>query len=125
MAGKVYGAFGPEGCVHLSAAGCVERDGKKVQKVQRGRFLSLMGPSGPKVLRFDSGKAAEGCGIALRAMSMKSALRYCLPALIVILSRRRRISVQAAYETNAIKYRSAGRLFYAFLWLHTLRITFQ
>ena len=29
---------------------------------------------------------------------------------MVILSRRRRISVSAAYETNAIKYQSAGRL---------------
>ena len=34
------------------------------------------------------------------------ALRDCLPALRVILSRRRRISVRAAYETNAVKYRS-------------------
>ena len=37
------------------------------------------------------------------------ALRDCLPALIVILSRRRRISVRGAYERNAIKYQSAGR----------------
>ena len=29
---------------------------------------------------------------------------------MVMLSRRRRISVSAAYETNAIKYQSAGRL---------------
>ena len=29
---------------------------------------------------------------------------------MVILSRRRRISVSAVYETNAIKYQSAGRL---------------
>ena len=36
-------------------------------------------------------------------------LRDSLPALIVILSRRRRISVQAAYETNDSKYQSAGR----------------
>ena len=33
----------------------------------------------------------------------------------VILSRRRRISVPTAYETNAVKYRSAGKLPYAYL----------
>jgi hypothetical protein len=32
-----------------------------------------MVPSGPKVLRFDSGCAAEGFGIALRAMSLYAA----------------------------------------------------
>ena len=48
--GKVDGDFGPEGYGRLSAAGCVEG----------GRQRTL---------------AAEGGGIALRAMSMKSALR--------------------------------------------------
>ena len=44
-----------------------------------------------------------------RAMSMKSALRDYLPALIVILSRRRRISVRIASDKNVSKYQSAGR----------------
>ena len=58
--GKVDGAFGPEGYGRLSAAGCVEGERRPL--------------------------AAEGGGIALRAMSMKSALRKCLPAPTVILS---------------------------------------
>ena len=45
-----------------------------------------------------------------RAMSMKSALRDYLPALIVILSRRRRISVRIVSVRNMVKYQSAGRL---------------
>ena len=43
-----------------------------------------------------------------RAMSIKSALRDFPPGT-VILSRRRRISVHAAFETIGDKYRSAGR----------------
>ena len=39
---------------------------------------SLQNVHSRRVLRFDSGKAAEGCGIALRAMSLKSALRDLL-----------------------------------------------
>ena len=45
---------------------------------------------------------AEGCGLPLRAMLIKSALRDCLPAIIVILSRRRRISVPDEYEAIGI-----------------------
>ena len=43
---------------------------------------------------------------------LKSALRDCLPALIVILSRRRRISVQGTYELIDSKYQAAGRAKY-------------
>ena len=43
-------------------------------------------------------------------MSRKSALRDYLPALIVILSRRRRISVRIASDKIVSKYQSAGRL---------------
>ena len=48
------------------------------------------------------------------AMLIKSALRDCLPASHRHPERQRRISIKAEYETNAIKYRSVGRLFYAF-----------
>ena len=34
----------------------------RVQRVQRGRFLSLTGPLGRRVLRFDGAYGAEGCG---------------------------------------------------------------
>ena len=64
-------------------------------------FLSLTGPLAPRVVVS-----------SLRAMSIKSALRDCLPALIVILSRRRRISVQGTYELIDSKYQSAGRAKY-------------
>ena len=43
------------------------------------------------------------------AMSMKSALREYLPAELVILSRRRRISVRRAFETSVSKYRFGGK----------------
>ena len=43
---------------------------QRVQKVQNGRFLRLTGPPGQRVLRFDGRFASEGCGIALRAMSI-------------------------------------------------------
>ena len=45
-------------------------------------------------------------------------LLYTGPTLVDsrILCRMR--AVRAAYETNAIKYKSAGRLLYAFPWLH-------
>ena len=64
-------------------------------------------PDGRRVLRFDGAFGPEGCGLPSRAMSMKSALREFLPALIVILSRRRRISVQGTYELIDSKYQSA------------------
>ena len=77
-----------------------------------------MGPSGPRVLRFDSGFAAEGCGgghwtapLALkvqrvqkvqrvvvspyRAISMKSALRTFLPAPLARILHRMRESAKA------------------------------
>ena len=64
-------------------------------------FLSLTGPLAPRVVVS-----------SLRAILIKSALRDCLPALIVILSRRRRISVQGTYELIGSKYQSAGRAKY-------------
>ena len=42
-------------------------------------------------------------------MSMKSALREYLPAVRVILSRRRRILVRGTFDTSGGKYQSAGR----------------
>ena len=68
------------------------------------RFLRWTGPMGRRVLRFDSAFGAEGCGIALRAMSLKSALRD-FPPDTVILSLRRRISVHAAFETSGLPLR--------------------
>ena len=58
--------------------------------------------------KFD-GPPGRGVWIALWAMSINSALRACLPALTVILSRRRRILVHAAFESKGIKQQSAGR----------------
>ena len=66
------------------------RSAARVQKVQRVQRVVVSPP--------------------LAAMNMKSALRDCLPVLIVILSRRRRISVRIANERNVDKYQSAGRL---------------
>ena len=43
---------------------------QKVQRVQRGRFLGLTGPMGRRVPKFDGAFGPEGCGIALRAMSL-------------------------------------------------------
>ena len=42
------------------------------------RVLKFDGAVAPRVLKFDSGYAAEGCGIAPWAMSIKSALRDLL-----------------------------------------------
>ena len=69
------------------------RSAARVQKVQRVQRVQRVVVSPP-----------------LAAMNMKSALRDCLPVLIVILSRRRRISVRIANERNVDKYQSAGRL---------------
>ncbi|WP_418462479.1 hypothetical protein, partial [Dialister succinatiphilus] len=71
----------------------------KVLKMDRpaaGGFLGLTGPLAPRV---------ADCRSA--AMLIKSALREFRPALIVILSRRRRISVQGTYELIDSKYQSA------------------
>ena len=78
--------------------------GVKVLKIDR--------PDGRRVRKFDGAFGPEGCGLPSRAMLIKSALRDCLPALIVILSRRRRISVQGTYELIDSKYQSAGRAKY-------------
>ena len=43
-----------------------------------GGFLGLTGPMGRRVLKFDGAFGPEGCGITLRAMLMKSALRIYL-----------------------------------------------
>jgi len=50
----------------------------------------------------------RGCGIALRAMSIKSALRASLPASNCHPERQRRISVKADSVAVAGKYQSAG-----------------
>ena len=76
-----------------------------------GKVLRIDRPDGRRVLKFD-GPSGRGLRIALRAMLMKSALREFLPALIVILSRRRRISVQGTYELIDSKYQSAGKAKY-------------
>jgi hypothetical protein len=36
--------------------------GRRVQRVQRGRFLGLTGPMGRRVLKFDGAFGPEGCG---------------------------------------------------------------
>ena len=72
---------------------------KKVLRIDRPdgrRVLKFDGPFGPRVVDYRSA-----------AMLIKPALRDCLPALIVILSRRRRISVQGTYELIDSKYQSA------------------
>ena len=70
----------------------------------------MTSPSGRRVLRFDSPYGAEGYGIALRAMSMKSALRDFLPARHCHPERKRMIPVRIASDKIVSKYRSAGRL---------------
>ena len=42
------------------------------------RVLKFNGAIAPRVLKFDGAFGPEGCGIALRAMSIKSALRDLL-----------------------------------------------
>jgi len=94
--GKVDGALGPEGCSRLSAAGCVEGLWKRV--VEKG-FLGWTGlghTCGVRVLKMDGPSAqgflgltafqAEGCGIARRAMSIKSALRDLLSVSYGVIS---------------------------------------
>jgi hypothetical protein len=68
-------------------------------------------PQGPDVTH----KALRRFSVFLRAspssfLGKEPTLRAYLPALRVILSRRRRISVLEAYESIGSKYRSAGRL---------------
>ena len=112
----------------------------KMDRPAAGGFLSLTGPLAPRVVVAASPQflkkgrgwrrglcrrvvfaSAQGATAAppLRvadcrsaAMLIKSALREFLPALIVILSRRRRISVQGTYELIDSKYQSAGRAKY-------------
>ena len=60
-------ALWAEGCGGGFAAYYMKPRVQRVQKVQRGR---LTAPTEPRVLKFDSHFVAEGCGIALRAMSM-------------------------------------------------------
>ena len=67
------------------------------------------------VHRFAQGTTAAlplRVAVAAAPQFLKSALRDCLPALIVILSRRRRISVQGTYELIDSKYQSAGKAKY-------------
>ena len=50
------------------------------------RVLRIDRPDGRRVLKFDGAFGPEGCGIALRAMSIKSALRIYLSASYVMKS---------------------------------------
>ena len=75
---KVDARYAGEGYGLLTQAGCVR---------MRSRGDS---PIGLRVMDW----------IALRAMSIKSALRECLPAVRVILSRRRRISVRVDIDSD-------------------------
>ena len=59
--------------------------GVKVQKVQRGKVLRIDRPAAGGFLSLTAFQA-EGCGIALRAMSINSALRINLSASYVIKS---------------------------------------
>ena len=76
LSGVGLTALRAEGYGRLSAAGCVrfaQGAGRKVLRIDRpaaGGFLSL------------TAFQAEGCGIALRAMSIKSALRDVLFCVI-------------------------------------------
>lgn len=56
------------------------------------------GPIGPRVLRFDTACGCEGV-VSPAAIIIKAALRAPLPAFIVILSRRRRISVHGVIDS--------------------------
>ena len=50
------------------------------------KVLRIDRPEGRRVLKFDGAFGPEGCGIALRAMSMKSALRDLLSVSYGIVS---------------------------------------
>ena len=56
------------------------------------------GPIGPRVLRFDTACGCEGV-VSPAAIIIKAALRAPLPAFIVILRRRRRISVHGVIDS--------------------------
>ena len=55
------------------------------RRVVKGKVLRIDRPDGPRVLKFDGAFGPEGCGIALRAMSIKSALRINLSASYVMI----------------------------------------
>ena len=56
------------------------------RRVVKGKVLRMDRPRGRRVLRFDGAFGPEGCGGALRAMSIKSALRDWLSASYSMLS---------------------------------------
>ena len=72
------------------------------------RFLRLTGPVAGGFLSLTATLRLRVV-VSPAAMSMKSALREYLPAELVILSRRRRISVRRAFETSVSKYRFGGK----------------
>ena len=55
-------------------------------RVQRGKVLRIDRPDGRKVLKFDGAFGPEGCGLPLRAMLIKSALRDLLSVSYVMIS---------------------------------------
>ena len=82
------------------------------RRVVKGKVLKMDGPSAQGFLSLTGPLAPRVVDCRSAAMLIKSALREFLPALIVILSRRRRISVQGTYELIDSKYQSAGRAKY-------------
>ena len=55
------------------------------RRVVKGKVLRIDRPDGRRVLKFDGAFGPEGCGIAHRAMSIKSALRINLSASYVMI----------------------------------------
>ena len=72
----------PEGCGRLMAAGCVEGLHRFAQGAEK-KVLKMDGPSAQGFLSLTALRA-EGCGLPLRAMLIKSALRdlpFCVIGL--------------------------------------------
>ena len=79
-------------------------EGSKGSKGGGGGWRRRLGPT-TSAGCVEGGDGPSGRGLWHRrfaAISIKSALRDCLPAIIVILSRRRRISVPDEYEAIGI-----------------------
>ena len=102
-------AYGAEGKVDgASPRGLWPPDGGGLcRRVVKGKVLKMDGPSAQGFLGLTGPLAPRVADCRSAAMLIKSALREFLPALIVILSRRRRISVQGTYELIDSKYQSA------------------
>ena len=85
------------------------------------RVLKMDRPDGRKVLKFDGALGPEGCGIARRAMSIKSALRdllsvsYDMKTILLTGSLRSPPPIRLRRTSPC----SGGRIgFYAFLQRH-------